>query len=103
MVCVTYVAFSVYPVIAEIAINAKSSSRTLCLCQLLHLIWQFVLALISAIAAVMIAITAPIGVTPLSLPAVTVPACLIGVLVGCLFVYKRGAELADDPEFKRVG
>ena len=55
----------------------------------------------SAIAAAMIAITAPIGVTPLSLLAVTVPACLIGVLVGCLFVYKRGAELADDPEFKR--
>lgn len=66
VICGTsYVAFSVYPVIAEIAINA------------------------------------PIGVTPLSLLAVTVPACLIGVLVGCLFVYKRGAELADDPEFKR--
>lgn len=49
----------------------------------------------------MIAITAPIGVAPIQILAVTIPACLIGVLAGCLFVYKRGAELADDPEFQR--
>ena len=46
VICGTsYVAFSVYPVIAEIAINEKFVQNVLCLCQLLHLIWQFVLAL----------------------------------------------------------
>ena len=102
VICGTsYVAFSVYPVIAEIAINAKVRPERAMSMSVIASNMAVCASPTSAIAAAMIAITAPIGVTPLSLLAVTVPACLIGVLVGCLFVYKRGAELADDPEFKR--
>ena len=101
VICGTsYVAFSVYPVIAEIAINAKVRPERAMSMSVIASNMAVCASPTSAIAAAMIAITAPIGVTPLSLLAVTVPACLIGVLVGCLFVYKRGAELADDPEFK---
>jgi anaerobic C4-dicarboxylate transporter DcuA len=31
---------------------------------------------------------------------VTIPATLIGVMVGILFVWKRGKELSEDPEFQ---
>src|SRR5699024_5919171 len=32
---------------------------------------------------------------------VAIPACLLGVLIGCAFMFKKGKELADDPEFQR--
>lgn len=32
---------------------------------------------------------------------VTVPGTFLGCVVGCLFVFKRGHELKNDPEFQR--
>lgn len=102
VICGTsYVAFSVYPVIAEIAINAKVRPERAMSMSVIASNMAVCASPTSAIAAAMIAITAPIGVAPIQILAVTIPACLIGVLAGCLFVYKRGAELADDPEFQR--
>ena len=102
VICGTsYVAFSVYPVIAEIVINAKVRPERAMSMSVIASNMAVCASPTSAIMAAMIAFTASLGVTPLKILAVAIPACLIGVLVGCLFVYKRGAELADDPEFKR--
>lgn len=102
VICGTsYVAFSVYPVIAEIAINAKVRPERAMSMSVIASNMAVCASPTSAIMAAMIAFTASLGVTPLKILAVAIPACLIGVLIGCLFVYKRGAELADDPEFKR--
>lgn len=102
VICGTsYVAFSVYPVIAEIAINAKVRPERAMSMSVIASNMAVCASPTSAIMAAMIAFTASLGVTPLKILAVAIPACLIGILIGCLFVYKRGAELADDPEFKR--
>lgn len=102
VICGTsYVAFSVYPVIAEIAISARIRPERAMSMSVIASNMAIPASPTSAITAAMIAIAAPIGVTPFALLLVTFPACLIGVLIGCLFVYKRGAELENDPEFKR--
>lgn len=102
VVCGTsYVAFSVYPVIAEIAINARIRPERAMSMSVIASNMAIPASPTSAITAAMIAITASIGVTPFHLLAVTFPACFIGVIAGCFFVYKRGAELENDPEFKR--
>lgn len=96
----SYVAFSVYPVIAEIAIDARVRPERAMSMSVIASNMAVVASPMSAIAAAMIGITASIGVTPLDILLVTLPSCFIGVLVGCFFVYKKGAELADDPEFQ---
>lgn len=102
VVCGTsYVAFSVYPVIAEIAIDARIRPERAMSMSVIASNMAIPASPTSAIIAAMIGITAAFGVTPLAILAVTFPACLIGVLAGCFFVYKRGAELEDDPEFCR--
>ena len=55
----------------------------------------------SAATGAMIALLAVKGVTPLQIFSVAIPACLLGVLIGCAFMFKKGKELADDPEFQR--
>lgn len=69
VICGTsYVAFFVYPVIAEIAINAKVRPERAMSMSVIASNMAVCASSTSAIAAAMIAITAPIGVTPLSLP-----------------------------------
>lgn len=58
-------------------------------------------SLMSAATGAMIALLAVKGVTPLQIFAVSIPANLIGVLIGCAFMFKKGKELADDPEFQK--
>lgn len=55
----------------------------------------------SAATGALIALLAVKGVTPLQIFAVSIPACLIGVLIGCAFMFKKGKELSEDPEFQR--
>ena len=102
VVCGTsYVAFSVYPVIAEIAIDARIRPERAMSMSVIASNMAIPASPTSAIIAAMIGITAAFGITPLAILSVTFPACLIGVLAGCFFVYKRGAELENDPEFRR--
>lgn len=102
VICGTsYVAFSVYPVIAEIAISTRIRPERAMSMSVIASNMAIPASPISAITAAMIAITAAIGITPFALLMVTFPACFFGVLAGCFFVYKRGAELENDPEFKR--
>lgn len=102
VICGTsYVAFSVYPVIAEVAIDARIRPERAMSMSVIASNMAIPSSPTSAITAAMIAITAPLGVAPIDILLVTIPACFIGVLAGCIFVYKRGAELACDPEFQR--
>lgn len=97
----SYVAFSVYPVIAEIAIDARIRPERAMSMSVIASNMAIPASPTSAIMAAMIAITASIGITPFNILIVTIPACFLGVLAGCFFVYRRGAELKNDPEFKR--
>ena len=97
----SYVGLAVFPVIAEVAMEAKvrverPMSIAVVACQ--HAISA---SPISASTAALIGILALQGVSLGQIMAVSLPAILIACLLGALSVYKRGLELEDDPEFQR--
>jgi anaerobic C4-dicarboxylate transporter-like protein len=58
----------------------------------------------SPISAVTVALLGALSGSPVGLPQillVTIPATLAGVAAGILVVFRRGVELADDPEYRR--
>lgn len=97
----TYVAFSVYPVVAEVAAEAKIRPERPLAMSVIAAGIAIVASPMSAATAGMLGILGGFGVTPLKLLSITMPAFFIAVLCGCLSVYKRGKELEDDPEFQR--
>lgn len=96
-----YVAFSVYPVIAEVAIGARVRPERPLTMSVIGAQSGITGSPMSAATGAMIALLAVKGVTPLQIFSVAIPACLLGVLIGCAFMFKKGKELADDPEFQR--
>lgn len=95
-----YVAFAVYPVIAEVAASARVRPERPLTMSVIGAQAGITGSPMSAATAAMIGFLAVKGVTPFQIFAVSIPACILGLLVGCIFMYKRGKELADDPEFQ---
>ncbi len=56
---------------------------------------------ISAAMAAMVGFLTPLGIGMGTIMAICVPATFVGVLVGAASVYRKGAELKDDPEYQR--
>src|SRR6185369_13149065 len=54
---------------------------------------------VSAATAALLTVLAPTGVQLGDILKVCIPSTIIGVVVGILFVLKRGKELNQDPEF----
>lgn len=96
-----YVAFSLYPVIAEVAIGARVRPERPLTMSVIAAQSGITGSPMSAATGAMIAMLAVKGVAPIQIFAVAIPACLLGVLIGCAFMFKKGKELADDPEFQR--
>lgn len=97
----SYVAFAVYPVVAEVAAEAKiRPERPMSAC-VISAGMAVIASPISAATAGMIGALAGYGVSLWQILAVSIPAFCIGVLCACLSVFRRGKELADDPEFQR--
>lgn len=96
-----YVSFSVYPVIAEVAIKAGVRPERPLSMSVIAANSGITGSPMSAATASMIGLLAAYGVSPLKLMLVCIPACFIGILIGCLVMYRYGKELADDPEFQR--
>ncbi|WP_434360082.1 anaerobic C4-dicarboxylate transporter family protein [Parasalinivibrio latis] len=97
----SYVAFAVYPVIAEVAAEAKiRPERPMSMAVIASGI-AITASPMSAATAGMIATLSMYDVSLFQILAVSMPAFLIGTLSGCAFVYKRGLELEQDPEFQR--
>ena len=96
-----YVAFAVYPVIAEVAAAARVRPERPLSMSVIGAQAAITGSPMSAATAAMIGLFAAQGVLPFHIFAVCIPATFLGVLVGCAFVYKRGAELEKDPEFLR--
>ena len=96
-----YVAFSLYPVIAEVAIGARVRPERPLTMSVIAAQSGITGSPMSAATGAMIAMLAVKGVAPIQIFAVAIPACVLGVLIGCAFMFKKGKELADDPEFQR--
>jgi anaerobic C4-dicarboxylate transporter DcuA len=54
---------------------------------------------VSAASAALLTVLAPAGIKLADILLICIPSTIIGVLVGILFVWKRGKELNVDPEF----
>ncbi|QBH96625.1 anaerobic C4-dicarboxylate transporter [Limnobaculum zhutongyuii] len=102
MFCGTaYVAFAVYPVVAEVAAEAKiRPERPMSMCVIAAGI-AVIASPMSAATAGMIAALSMYDVSIIQILGVSIPAFIIGTLCGCLSVFKHGKELENDPEFQR--
>ena len=96
-----YVSLSVFPVIAEVAFEAKVRPERPISMSLIASKIAITGSPMSAATVAMVALLAPSGISLMQVILVTIPAGFIACFVGSLFVYKRGLELEDDPEFQR--
>ena len=96
-----HVAYSVLPVIAEVATETKiRPERPLGIAGIAS--QQAITASpISAATVALLGLLAGFDVTLFDILKITIPATIIGVLVGALFSMKVGKELADDPEYRK--
>lgn len=96
-----HVAYSVLPVIAEVARETKiRPERPLGIAVIAS--QQAITA--SPISAATVALLGLLGGYDISLPdilMITIPATLIGVLLGALYSLRVGKELMEDPEYQR--
>ena len=101
LVGTAYVAFAVYPVVAEVAASAKVRPERSVSASVICAGIGVMASPMSAAMAAMVGIMATQGVAFWQILAVTVPTFLLTICVTALSVFWRGAELEDDPEFKR--
>ena len=101
LVGTAYVAFAVYPVVAEVAASAKvRPERAISACVICSGIGVMASPMSAAMAA-MVGIMSPHGITFVQILAVTIPTFFLATLCASLSVFWRGCELEDDPEFRR--
>lgn len=96
-----YVSLSVFPVIAEVAFEAKVRPERPVSISLVASKLAITGSPMSAATVALLALLSPAGITLGQIILVTMPAGFCATLVGALFVYKRGLELEDDPEYQR--
>lgn len=97
----SYVAIAVYPVICEVALDAKIRVERPLSISVIAAQHAISASPVSAATASLIGILAVKGITLAQIMAVLVPAIFIAVLIGAISVCKRGKELENDPEFQR--
>lgn len=95
-----YVSLALYPVIAEVATEAGIRPERPMSISLVANQQAITASPLSAAMAAMIGIMAPFGITLGKIMMITVPATVIGCFLGALSVYRRGAELKDDPGYQ---
>lgn len=97
----SYVAMAVYPVISEVSLEAGIRVERPMSIAMVASQHGISASPVSASTAALLGVLAVHGVTLGQIMAVAIPAIFIGCMLGAVSVYKRGAELADDPEFQR--
>lgn len=94
-----HISYSIMPIIAEVATKARvRPERSLSMSvTAAHL--AITASPVSAATAALLSILVATGVKLSDILLVCIPSTLIGLIVGILFVLKRGKELSVDPEF----
>ena len=94
-----HVAYSLLPVISEVALETKiRPERPLAIATIAS--QQGITASpISAATVALLGMLSGFNITLLDIMKISVPATIIGVLVGALYSMRVGKELADDPEY----
>src|SRR6187402_1946942 len=95
-----HISYSFMPIIAEVAIKSKIRPERAMSMSVIASHMAITASPVSAAAAALLTVLAGTGAGLAQILMVTIPASLTGVIVGILFVWKRGKELSEDPEFQ---
>ena len=96
-----HVAYSVLPVIAEVARETKIRPERPLGIAVIASQQAITASPISAATVALLGLLAGFDITIFDILKITIPATLIGVLVGAFASMKVGKELVDDPEYQR--
>ncbi len=96
-----HVAYSVLPVIAEVAADSKIRPERPLGISVIASQQGITASPISAATVALLGLLAGFDISLFDILKICVPATLIGVFVGALFSMRVGKELVDDPEYQR--
>lgn len=96
-----HVAYSLLPVIAEVATETKIRPERPLGIAVIASQQAITASPISAATVALLGLLTGFDITLFDILKITIPATIIGVLVGALFSMKVGKELVDDPEYKK--
>jgi anaerobic C4-dicarboxylate transporter DcuA len=94
-----HISYSIMPIIAEIAIQKRIRPERALSMSVTAAHMGITASPVSAATAALLTVLSASGIKLGDILKVCIPSTIIGVLVGILFVYKRGKELNVDPEF----
>ncbi len=94
-----HISYSIMPIIAEVAIKKRIRPERALSMSVTASHMAITASPVSAATAALLTVLAASGVQLADILMICIPSTLIGVIVGVLFVLKRGKELSDDPEF----
>ena len=94
-----HISYSIMPIIAEVAIKKRIRPERALSMSVTAAHMAITASPVSAATAALLTVLAASGIKLGDILMVCIPSTLVGVLVGILFVYKRGKELNVDPEF----
>ncbi len=94
-----HISYSIMPIISEVAIKARIRPERALSMSVTAAHMGITASPVSAASAALLTVLAASGVKLSDILMVCIPSTLIGVIVGILFVLKRGKELNNDPEF----
>ena len=97
-----HVAYSILPVIAETARKAGVRPERPMSIAVIASQTAITASPIAAATVALVALLDEQGITLGKLMMISVPATLVGVIAGALSVFRRGPELADDPDYKAL-
>ncbi len=94
-----HISYSIMPIIAEIAIKKRIRPERALSMSVTAAHMGITASPVSAATAALLTVLSASGIKLGDILKVCIPSTIVGVLVGILFVYKRGKELDVDPEF----
>ena len=94
-----HISYSIMPIIAEVAIKKRIRPERALSMSVTAAHIGITASPVSAASAALLSVMGPAGLKLADILMVCIPSTLIGLIVGILFVWKRGKELDVDPEF----
>jgi anaerobic C4-dicarboxylate transporter DcuA len=94
-----HISYSIMPIIAEVATKARVRPERALSMSVTAAHMGITASPVSAASAALLTVLVASGIKLADILMVCIPSTLIGVIVGILFVLKRGKELDKDPEF----
>src|SRR5688572_19021128 len=94
-----HISYSILPIIAEVAIKKRIRPERALSMSVTAAHMGITASPVSAASAALLTVLATSGIKLADILMICIPSTLIGVAVGVLFVWRRGKELSEDPEF----